>query len=345
MLERFIARLVEGQDLSEDEAREAMRLVMSGQATDAQVAGFLVALRMKGETVAEITGCAEAMREAATRVEVGELAVVDTCGTGGTRKGTLNVSTASAIVAAGAGIPIAKHGNRGASSRWGSADVLHALGVNIEASPQVVGRCIAEAGIGFLFAPALHKAMKHAIGPRRELAIRTVFNLLGPLTNPAGARRQVLGVFSRRLVETIAQVLANLGALRAMVVHSDDGMDEISVCDSTYVAELDAGKLRARTIAPEDFGLSRASRQELLVSGVHESAAAIRAVLEGEPGPRRDIVLLNAAAAIWAGGKAASLEQGVKAAAESIDSGRAREALDRLVRISHSPPRAAGAQS
>jgi anthranilate phosphoribosyltransferase len=289
---------------------------------------------MKGETVAEITGCAQAMRDAATPIEVGDMDVVDTCGTGGTRKGTFNVSTTAAIVAAGAGVPIAKHGNRGMSSGIGSADVLQALGVNIEAQPAVVERCIREAGIGFLFAPILHKAMKYAIGPRRELSVRTVFNILGPLTNPARARRQLLGVFSEALVETIANVLANLGATRAMVVHSVDGMDEISICDETYVAEVGIGRIATRRIAPEDFGLERALAEEVRVNGVEASASAVRAILNGEKGPRRDMVLLNAGAAIHVGGKADTLGAGMQAAADSVDSGRARRVLERLVALS-----------
>lgn len=334
MLETYIAKLVERRDLSEEEAHEAMSAIMAGGATDAQIAGFLVALRMKGETVPEITGCAKAMREAATPIEVGELDVVDTCGTGGTRKGTFNVSTAAALVTAGAGVPVAKHGNRAASGHWGSADVLEALGVNIEAEPPVVERCIREAGIGFLFAPALHKAMKHAIGPRRQLAVRTVFNILGPLTNPAGARRQLLGVFSEALVEPIAAVLGNLGATRAMVVHSLDGMDEISLCDETFAAEVNEGRIRTRRIAPEDVGLARGGLEDLLVKGLEGSVAAIRSVLDGEAGPRRDMVLLNAGAAIYVGGKADTLKDGLRAAADSVDSGGAKEALQRLVELS-----------
>jgi anthranilate phosphoribosyltransferase len=337
MLESYIGKLVEGQDLSAEEARDAMAAIMSGQATDAQIGGFLIALRMKGETVDEITGCAQAMRGAATPIDAGGLDVVDTCGTGGTRKGTLNVSTAAAFLVAGAGVPVAKHGNRAASASWGSADVLEALGVNIEAEPAVVARCIREAGLGFLFAPALHKAMKYAIGPRRQLAVQTVFNILGPLTNPAGARRQLLGVFAERLVEPIARVLSNLGAVRAMVVHSRDGMDEISVCDETLVAEVEDGAVTMRTIRPEDVGLPRAERSALLVDGVQESAEAIRAVLDGRPGPGRDMVLLNAGAAIRIGGKAGSVADGVQLAAETVDSGRAREALEKLVEVSQQP--------
>jgi anthranilate phosphoribosyltransferase len=335
MLEAYIARLIDGEDLSEDEARQAMSCIMAGEATDAQIGGFLVALRMKGEKVPEITGCARAMREAATHIDVGDLDGVDTCGTGGTGKGTLNVSTAAALVAAGAGVPVAKHGNRGASARWGSADVLEGLGVNIEAAPDVVERCIREAGIGFLFAPMLHKAMKYAIGPRRQLAVRTVFNILGPLTNPAGARRQVMGVFAPELVEPIASVLDNLGVVRAMVVHSEDGMDELSLCAPTTVAEVRDKQISVCTLAPEDFGLERVSRGELVVGSAKESVQAVRAVLGGGRGPHRDFVVLNAAAAICAGGRAEDLASGMALAQESIDSGHAGETLVRLVALSH----------
>ncbi|MFO8006195.1 MAG: anthranilate phosphoribosyltransferase [Candidatus Brocadiia bacterium] len=335
MLQDYIALVVEGHDLSEEQAHEAMSVIMGGHATDAQVAGFLVGLRVKGETIPEITGCARAMREAATRINVGELDVVDTCGTGGTHKGTFNVSTASAIVTAGAGVPVAKHGNRGASSSFGSADVLQTLGVNIEAEPPLVERCVREAGIGFLFAPLLHQAMRHAIGPRRELAIRTVFNILGPLTNPAGARRQVLGVFKEDLVEPIAGVLHNLGAERAMVVHSMDGMDEISLCDETLTAVVEAGQVQVRGIAPEDVGLDRVDRSALAADSAASSAMVIRSVLDGQAGPPRDMVLLNAGAAIYVGGLAGSLEEGIAAAAKAVDSGKAKDTLARLVAVSN----------
>ncbi len=337
MLKKHIAMLVAGRDLDENEAHEAMTAIMSGQATPAQIAGFLVALHIKGETVPEIAGCARAMREAATPVRVEGLDVVDTCGTGGTGKGTFNISTCAALVAAGAGVPVAKHGNRSATSHCGSADVLQELGVNIEATPQVVERCIREAGIGFLFAPGLHRAMKHAIGPRRELGVPTVFNILGPLTNPAGARRQVLGVFSPVLVEVIAGVLRSLGSVRAMVVHSDDGMDEISLGDRTLAARLEGGTLEMVSIAPEDFGFERAGREAIAATDAAQSAAMIRAVLAGETGAPRDIVLLNAGAAVYVGGRAETLVDGVAAAAESVDSGRAREALEKLVRTSSGP--------
>ena len=337
MLKKHIGMLVAGRDLAEDEAHEAMTAIMSGQATPAQIAGFLVALHIKGETVPEIAGCARAMREAATPIRVDGLDVVDTCGTGGTGKGTFNISTAAALVAAGAGVPVAKHGNRSATSHCGSADVLQELGVNIEATPQVVERCIREAGIGFLFAPGLHTAMKHAIGPRRELGVPTVFNILGPLTNPAGAQRQVLGVFSPALVEVIAGVLRSLGSVRALVVHSDDGMDEISLGDRTLAARLDGGTLEVVSIAPEDFGFERAERTRIAATDAAQSAAMIRAVLAGERGAPRDIVLLNAGAAVYVGGRAGSLKDGIAAAAESVDSGRAREALGKLVSASNGP--------
>jgi len=336
MLETYVARILEREDLSESDAHAAMTAIMSGEATDAQIAGFLIALRMKGETVEEITGCASAMRQAATTVDVGGLDVVDTCGTGGDKSGTFNVSTAAAIVAAGAGVPIAKHGNRSVSSGSGSADVLRTLGVNLEADVPTVERCIREAGIGFLFAPALHKAMKYAIGPRRELAVRTVFNVLGPLTNPAGARRQVMGVFSDRLVETIAGVLKGLGAVRAMVVHSHDGLDELSICAESRVAELrEDGSIRAAMLSPEDFGLERAPMSDLLVETPEQSAEVIRGVLRGEPGGARRMTVLNAAAAVYVGGRADSLAKAVDVAAEAVDSGAAKTALDKLVALSN----------
>ena len=335
MLKPFLAKIVACEDLSEQECEEAMSLIMSGKATEAQVAGFLVALRMKGETVEEITGCARAMRAAATRVDVEGLDVIDTCGTGGDRTGTFNVSTAAALVAAGTGVPVAKHGNRSVSSGSGSADVLKALGVNLEAPPELIGQCIREVGMGFLFAPMLHKAMKFAIGPRREMGVRTVFNILGPLTNPAGAKRQLLGLFTDELLETIAGVLRKLGSERVMVVHSADGLDELSICAESSVAELDEGEVKRYEVTPESVGLARAELGVLLVDGPEQSAAVIRSVLSGRQGPQRDMVLLNAGAAIYVGGKAATLEEGVEAAAQSIDSGRARQVLEGLVELSN----------
>ena len=335
MLKPYIAKLVERQDLSEKECEEAMSLIMSGKATEAQVAGFLVALRMKGETVEEITGCARAMRAAATKIDVQGLDPVDTCGTGGDRKGTFNVSTVAALVTAGAGVPVAKHGNRSVSSGSGSADVLKTLGVNIEAPPEVAEECIREVGMGFLFALTLHKAMKFAIGPRREMGVRTVFNILGPLTNPAGARRHLLGLFSGDLLETIAGVLLKLGAEKAMIVHGADGLDELTICAESFVAEIDAGAIRTWQLTPESVGLRRAQLGDLLVEGPEQSAEVIHSVLSGRQGPQRDITLLNAGAAVYVGGKAASLEEGMQAAAESIDSGRAQQVLEGLVELTN----------
>ena len=338
MLKPYISALIDGKDLSGDESRQAMSLIMSGEATEAQIAGFLVALRLKGETVEEITGCARAMREAATSIDVGDLPVVDTCGTGGDEKGTFNVSTVAALVTAGAGVPVAKHGNRSVSSGSGSADVLERLGVNIEASPAVVEQCIREAGIGFLFAPLLHRAMKYAIGPRRQLGIRTVFNILGPLTNPAGARRQVLGIFSSELVETIAGVLHKLGAQKALVVHSLDGLDELSVCGDSLVAEVDEGGIRTWQLCPLSLGIPRAEQSDLLVDGPEQSAQVLRSVLSGKRGPCRDMAVLNAGAAIYVGGKSNTVEEGIAKASEAIDSGRAQQVLDKLIALSNADP-------
>jgi anthranilate phosphoribosyltransferase len=337
MLKPYIARLLERQDLSQQECEQAMSLIMSGKATDAQIAGFLVALRMKGETVDEITGCARAMRAAATRVDVSGLDAMDVCGTGGDGKHTFNVSTAVAIVTASAGVPVAKHGNRSVSSSSGGADVLKALGVNIEAPVPVVERCIREAGMGFLFAPMLHGAMKYAIGPRRELGARTVFNILGPLTNPAGVRRQLLGIYSKDLVETIAGVLRNLGTEKALVVHSDDGLDELSICADSTAAELTNGEIKSLRIGPRDAGLPYGKMDELLVENAAESADIIRSILGGRQGAQRNMVLLNAGAAICVGGKAGSLGAGVKLAADAVDSGRAQKTLEELVRVSNRP--------
>ncbi len=330
MMEAFINTLLGRGDLSGEEAQQAMSLIMSGRATGAQIAGFLVAMRMKGESVEEITGCALAMREAATIIDIGGVDAIDTCGTGGDAKGTFNVSTAAAVVTAAAGIPVAKHGNRSVSSASGSADVLQELGVNIEAPPGVVAECIKKAGIGFLFAPMLHKAMKYAIGPRRELGARTVFNMLGPLTNPAGVRRQVIGLYDGEMLDTIAVVLRNLGCRHAMVVNSHDGMDEISVCAPTRVAELRCGDIDVYTTEPEDFGIGSGHLQDLQVSGAKESADIIRSVFGGRRGPQRDIIALNAGASIYVGGGAQDVAEGVEKASEAISSGAAAERLDML---------------
>jgi len=332
-----IGRLVERRDLSVEESYECMSAIMSGEATDAQIAAFITALRMKGETVDEITGCARAMRERAVHVDPGQnpYDVIDTCGTGGDVRGTFNISTAAALVAAGAGVRVAKHGNRSVSSHSGSADVLKTLGVNIEADRPAVERCLREANIGFLFAPRLHAAMKYAIGPRRELAIRTVFNILGPLTNPAGAPCQVLGVYDGALAPVLARVLRNLGSKHCFVVHAADGLDEISNAGPTGVVELAEGEIREYEICPEDFGLTRSDLADLVVRSPEESAAAVRSVLAGKAGPRRDIVLLNAAAGIAASGAAPDLSSALERAAESVDSGAAAAALEKLIALSH----------
>ena len=335
MLKTCIAALSRGEHLSEEQSRRAMADIMAGRATDAQIAGFLVALRLNGETVEEITGCVKAMRAAAEGIDVGDLPVVDTCGTGGDDKGTFNISTASALVTAGAGVPVAKHGNRSVSSSSGSADVLETLGVNIEASPRTVEKCIAEVGLGFLYAPLLHRAMKHAIGPRRELGIRTVFNILGPLTNPAGAKRQVLGIFSEDLVPKMAGVLHKLGAERALVVNSRDGMDELSTCAEAVVAEVSPEGVVERVIDPADLGFERAEVEDLVANDADESARIIMSILEGEKSPARDIVALNAGAAIYVGGRTDSLQEGVEAACEAMDSGSALRVLERLRRITN----------
>ncbi|MDA0747931.1 MAG: anthranilate phosphoribosyltransferase [bacterium] len=325
-----IAKLIEGEDLTRGETAGVMDEIMSGNATDAQIGAFLVALRVKGETVEEITGAAEGMRAKATRISTRHKVVVDTCGTGGDGSGTFNISTAAAFVTAGAGLCVAKHGNRAASSKCGSADVLKALGVNIEAAPDVVERCLDEVGIGFLFAPALHGAMKYAIGPRREVGVRTVFNMLGPLTNPAGARRQVIGVYGKALTEPVARVLCELESERAFVVHGLDGLDEISTTGPTRVSELRDGKVSTYEIRPEQFGLKEVTADALGGGDAEENAGIVQQVLDGKEGPQLDIVLLNAGAAIAAGGLAEDIGDGLELAREVVRSGKAREKLDGL---------------
>ncbi len=329
-----IGRLIEGRDLPRHEMTAVMNQIMSGDATDAQIGAFLVALRVKGETVEEIAGAAGVMREKATRVVTRHATVVDTCGTGGDGSGTFNISTAAAFVAAGAGLCVAKHGNRAASSLCGSADVLKELGVNIEASPETVVRCLDELGIGFLFAPALHGAMKYAIGPRREVGVRTVFNALGPLTNPAGATRHLIGVYGQSLTDTLAEVLRTLESERAFVVHGLDGLDEITTTGPTRVSELKDGTVSTYQVTPEDMGIARASAGDLAGGNAETNAAILRRVLHGEPGPRLDIVLLNAAAAIVAGGAANDLTSGMELARETVDSGRAMDKLEKLKLVS-----------
>lgn len=328
--------LIAGRDLSRDEMTTVMHQIMAGEATQAQIGGFLIALRMKGETVEEITAAAEVMRALSTPVDVDKAFLVDTCGTGGDGARTFNISTTSAFVAAAAGARVAKHGNRSVSSASGSADVLEAAGVHLALTPEQVGRCIDEVGIGFMFAPQHHGAMKHAIGPRREMGVRTIFNVLGPLTNPAGAPSQVIGVFDDAWRRPLAEVLERLGGRQAMVVHADDGMDEISVCAPTRVSELKDGRIEDYTIEPEAFGLTRhVDASAIKAETVAESLALMKGVLTGEiKGAARDIVLLNAGAAIYVSGCAGSLAEGVDKAVAAIDGGEAAARLERLAAFS-----------
>ena len=337
--------LVDKKDLSRIEAAAAMEAIMSGAATNAQIAAFLTALRMKGETVEELIGFAQVMRQKAVRVkthgeEVAALTgtdremLIDTCGTGGDAAGTFNVSTATAFVVAGAGLKVAKHGNRSVSSLCGSADVVETLGINLELPPAKVARCVDEVGIGFLYAPLLHTAMKHVMAARREMGIRTVFNMLGPLTNPAGANAQVIGVYSPALTEPLARVLAELGTIRAFVVHGADGLDEISNTGESQISEVREGVVRSFRVRPEDFGMSRAAIGDLQGGDRAENAQIIRHILGGGDGPKRDIVLMNAAAALVVGGKARDLKEGVGLAARSIDSGAAQRKLETLIEFS-----------
>ncbi len=330
-MQQAIRAVVEGRDLSAVEMTAAMGAIMSGAATPAQIGAFLVALRLKGESVEEITAAAGVMRSLATRVEVEVPHLVDTCGTGGDATGTFNISTASALVAAAGGAHVAKHGNRSVSSRSGSADVLEAAGVDLELDAEAVGRCIREVGIGFLFAPRHHGAMRHAVGPRREVGVRTLFNLLGPLTNPAGAPNQVVGVFAPEWVEPLARVLARMGSHHVMVVHAEDGLDEISIGAPTRVAELRNGRIETYLLNPERLGITPAPLDALVVRDRDESLVRIREVLEDRPGPARDIVVLNAGAALYVAGVADGLEAGVREACTALRSGRAAAVLDRLV--------------
>lgn len=335
MIREAIQQVIAGNDLTEAEMVETMNEIMEGETTDAQIACFLTALRLKGETIEEITGAARVMRDKATPVITKHSLVVDTCSTGGTGLSLFNISTTSAFVVAGAGVPVAKHGNRGVTRQSGSANVLMALGVNIEISPEHVGHCIDTVGIGFLFAPALHGAMKYAIGPRREIGIRTIFNALGPLTNPAGAQAQVLGVYARELTETHANVLNNLGCQHAFVVHGDDGLDEITTTTTTLVSELQNGAVKTYTLDATAFGIPKAEPAALLGGSPEENAEITVNTLKGEKGPKRDIVVLNAGAAIVAGGKADSLDAGIELANSSIDSGAAVAKLEGLKSVSN----------
>ncbi len=330
----FIAKVAEGRSLTSDEAVDAFAIMMSGDASPAQMGAFLMGLRVRGETVEELTGAAQAMRAKATGVTAPEGAV-DTCGTGGDAKGTYNISTCTAFVVAGAGVPVAKHGNKSVSSKSGSADVLAALGVNLDVGPEVVSKAIEDAGVGFMFAPKHHSAMRH-VGPvRAELGMRTIFNLLGPLANPAGARYQVIGVFSRDWIVPLAEVLSNLGSKRVWVVHGSDGLDELTTTGPTFVAELNDGSVSTFEVTPADAGLRQADPNDLIGGEADENAKAIDDVLAGQPSAFRDIVVLNAAAALVVAGKADGLADGAKLASESLDSGTARKSLDDLVRITN----------
>ena len=333
----LLGRIASGEKLTVDEARAAFEIMMSGDATPAQVGGFLMGLRVRGETVDELTGGARALRERMVRVQAPDTAI-DTCGTGGDASGTFNISTAAAIVVAACGVPVAKHGNRALSSRAGSADILTALGVNIDTEVALVERSIRGAGIGFMMAPRHHGAMRHVAGARVELGTRTIFNLLGPLANPAGARRQLMGVFAPEWVEPVAHVLAQLGAERAWVVHGADGLDELSTTGPSHVAELRAGAVRTFEVTPEQAGLPRARPEDLKGADATTNADALRALLDGVRGPYRDIVVLNSAAALIVAGVAEDLGAGAARAIEAIDSGAAKAVLGELVAITNEAP-------
>jgi anthranilate phosphoribosyltransferase len=334
-MQAAIRAVMDRQHLAYEEMASVMRTIMSGEATSAQIGGFLVGLHMKGETVTEIAAAAAVMRELATRVEADPTHLVDTCGTGGDAKGTFNVSTATAFVVAAAGGCVAKHGNRSVSSSSGSADVLEAAGARLDLDPKQVADCLRATGVGFLFAPRHHSAMRHAIGPRREMGVRTLFNLLGPLTNPAGAPNQLLGVFSEHWVRPVAEVLGTLGSRRVMVVHSSDGLDEISIGGVTHVAELRDGEVHDYRIEPEQFGMERAALDAVRVATAAESLEMIRGVYAGRPGPAADIVALNAGAAIYVAGLAESHGEGVERARALLADGSAARKLDEFVAATH----------
>ncbi len=333
MIKESIAKVIDGENLSFEEAANVMDMIMAGKCSDAQIGAYLTALRMKGETIEEIAGSASVMRSKATHIDAPDN-VIDTCGTGGDEHYTVNVSTAAAIVAAGAGAIVAKHGNRSVSSSSGSSQVLEELGVNINASKDTVEKCIKEVGIGFLFAPLLHDAMRFAIGPRKEMGVRTIFNILGPLTNPAKAKHQVMGVFSSALVEPIAYVLKSIGIEKALVVHGHDGLDEITIADETTMAFLVDGEVKTMVIAPEDFGLKRSLLDEIRVNSAKESAEMIAEVFAGRHTSARDIIVLNAAAAIYVAELAEDLDEGFKMAVDSVDSGNASRILKNLIEAS-----------
>lgn len=335
MIKEAISLIIQNISLSESEMAECMTEIMEGRATDAQIAAFLTALRIKGETIDEITAAARIMRDKAIKINAPG-GVIDTCGTGGDMSGTFNISTTTAIVVSAAGIPVAKHGNRSVSSQSGSADVLEALGVKIELPPEKVERCLFETNFGFLFAPIFHPAMKFAIGPRREIGIRTIFNILGPLTNPANAKRQIMGVFADKLTEPLAAVLGNLGAEDAMVVHGEDGLDEITVCDGTRVSRYRDGNVETYYIAPEDFGFKRADCMDIAGGSKEENAGITVSILSGEKGPKRDIVIMNAAAAIVVAGLTSDIKTARDIAEDAIDSGKALQRLKEIQKTTNS---------
>lgn len=328
-----IKDVIEQKDISEQDAYEVAMNIMSGETTDAQVAALLIALKIKGETVDEITGFVRAMREKVTRIRCSFEYLIDTCGTGGDGAGTFNISTISAFIAAGAGCRVAKHGNRSVSSKCGSADLLEEMGINIKSTPEIMEKCINEEGIGFLFAPILHPAMKYAIGPRREIGVRTIFNILGPLTNPAGAKRHLLGVFKKDIIAPITNVLKNLGAEHCLIVHSEDGLDEITITGKTLVSELCFGTINEYELDPEDFNLQVGTIEDIKGGSVKDNARIALDILSGGKGPKREIAIFNAGAAIYVAGQSNSISEGIELAKESIDSGRAFEKLQRLKEI------------
>lgn len=333
-MQEAIAAVTEGRDLTQDEMRSVMKIIMTGDATQSQIGGFLVGLRMKGETVDEITGAVETMRALAAGVAVSGEHIIDTCGTGGDSSGVFNVSTATAFIVAAAGGQVAKHGNRSISSKSGSSDLLETAGLNLALSPDQVSRCISELGVGFMFAPAHHSAMKHAIGPRREMAVRTIFNILGPLTNPAGAPHQLLGVFSRQWQRPMAEVLQRLGSKHVMIVHAEDGLDELSIAAPTHVVELKDNAIHEYTINPTDYGLAHPNLEALVVDSAEESLAVIRSAFANQAGAPLDMLLLNAGAAIYVADLVASIAEGVELAREMIASGKAQDKMEQLIALS-----------
>jgi len=336
MIRKMIAKVTEGENLTEEETRKVISEIMEGKATSAQIASFLTALRMKGETVEEITGCAKEMLNRASSFDLSEDVLVDTCGTGGDGSNTFNISTAVAFVVAGVGLVVAKHGNRALSSRCGSADVLEVLGVKLDISLEKLKECLKRIGIGFLFAPLYHRAMKYALGPRQEIGIRTIFNILGPLTNPLRANVRLLGVYHPSLTEPLARVLKNLGVKGAFVVHGEDGLDEISLSARTRITQLKEGRIKTYYIKPEDLGMRRVSQEAIRGGDGKENARILRSILEGEEkGAKREIVLLNSAACLVAADMAKDLKEGIEMARESIDSGRAKEKLEMLIALTN----------